>query len=138
MTIDMAGDEGCFLLDPDDAKILSEIGFIAAYQGDIVRADAVFDGLAMARPNRAYPWVGKALVRIHLGRAEEAARLFEQQKKFINDQDELEVMQVWHGMALQLSGHSNQAYKLLAKLANGVGPGRALAQSLLGLREGSQ
>lgn len=127
--------ETAIVLDAADAKLLTEIGFIAAYQGDVVRADAVFDGLALIRPGRAYPWVGKALARFHVGCAEEAARLLEQQLPN-TDADDADLLQAWWGFALQLSGHSAHAQALLEQLVNGSGPGNTLARSLLGLSEG--
>lgn len=129
--------EGSFSLEPADAKLLTEIGFIAAYQGDVDRADAVFDGLARLRPDRAYPWIGKTLARFHVGRAHEAAQLLEQQLVSMTDANEIELLRVWRGMALQLSGHASQARTLLEPIASGAGPGCTLAQSLLGLSEGN-
>lgn len=127
---------GSFVLDAAEAKLLSEIGFIAAYRGDVVLADAVFDSLARLRPNRAYPWIGKSLARFHKGKADEAAALLERQIPQMAA-DEIGVLQAWRGMALQLSGHTSQAQTLLEQVAAVPGPGRDLARSLLGLSEGN-
>lgn len=124
-----------FELDAADAKLLTEIGFLAAYQGDVTRADAVFDALASIRPGRAYPWVGKTLARLHVGRANEAVVFLE--NVLITDKEEAAVLQAWRGFALQLSGHAKQARRLLETLAKGTGPGPDLARSLLGSPEGS-
>ena len=77
--------EASFDLSPDEAKILTEIGFIAAYHGDVANADIVFDGLAGVRPGRAYPWIGKALARFNAGMSDEAALFLEYQKQFFVD-----------------------------------------------------
>ena len=124
-----------FVLEPVDAKLLTEIGFLAAYQGDVDRADAIFDALVAVRPGRAYPWVGKTLARFHVGRATEAAAFLERVSS--TDEDEAAVLQAWRGMALQLSGHAAQARTLLEQLTDGTGPGHLLARSLLGLPEGN-
>lgn len=116
-----------------DAKLLCEIGFLAAYQGDVARADAVFDALVRIRPGRAYPWVGKTLARFHVGLAHEAAVFLERAPA--TDPDEVATLQVWRGFALLLSGHAQQARTLLQKLAKGSGPHHDLARSLLGLPE---
>lgn len=123
-----------FVLDAAEAKLLTELGFIAAYQGDVDRADAVFGGLARVRPGRAYPWIGKALARFHVGRAEEAAMLLEKQALLTHEQD-IALLQAWRGMALQLSGHSSQAHSLLEKVAAGKEPGCELARALLGVSQ---
>lgn len=125
-----------FVLEVADARLLTEIGFLAACQGDVAKADAVFDGLARARPGRAYPWVGKALARFHVGKADEAARLLEQQRPKMEGDEEASLLQAWLGMALQLSGHAARAHTLLEPLLEKAGPGGTLARSLLGLREG--
>lgn len=122
-----------FELSAEDAKLLTGIGFLAAYQGDVARADAVFDALACVRPGRAYPWIGKTLARFHVGQALEAAIFLEHVS--LADQDEAAMLQAWRGFALQLSGHAKQARTLLEQLANGAGPGHDLARSLLGLPE---
>jgi Flp pilus assembly protein TadD len=127
-----------FVLAADDARLLTEIGFLAASQGDIVKADAVFDGLVQVRPGRAYPWVGKALARLHAGRADEAARFLEQQMPKMHGEDEASLLQAWWGLALQVSGHAARAQMLLEQVQDGSGPGSVLARSLLGISEGNR
>ena len=133
--VSAASSKSAFVLDAADAKLLTEIGFIAAYRGDVARTDAIFDALASIRPGRAYPWVGKALARFHVGRANEAAQFLEQVAS--TDEDEAALLQAWRGLALQLSGHAGQARTLLEQLTSGTGPGHVLARSLLGLPEGN-
>ncbi|MVW78579.1 hypothetical protein [Bordetella sp. 02P26C-1] len=130
--------ELAFVLEAEDARLLTEIGFIAAYQGDVVNADAVFDGLARVRPGRAYPWVGKALARLYVGRADEAAKFLEQQMPKMADEEEANLLQAWWGLTLQVSGHAARARALLEQLVDGSGPGTTLARSLLGLSEGTK
>jgi len=137
MTEEKKPSSDVFSLHADEAKILSEIGFIAAYWGDILRADTVFDGLALFRPGRAYPLIGKAFVRLQLGRALDAALFLEKQKIFLSD-DELDVARAWHGLALKLSGHTHQAQRILNQVAREMGAGCQLAQSLLGSNGGEQ
>lgn len=127
-----------FALEADDARLLTEIGFLAAYQGDVANADAVFDGLAGVRPGKAYPWVGKTLARLYVGRASEAASFLEQQIPQMEDEHEASVLQAWLGLALQVSSHAARARTVLEKVVEGSGPGRALAESLLGISEGNR
>ena len=120
-----------FVLDADDAKLLTEIGFQAAYSGDILHADAVFDGLLGMRPGRAYPWVGKTLARFYVGQAAEAAVMLDGVSGL--DTEDAELLQAWRGLALQLSGQIAQGHALLETLVEGTGPGNILARALLGL-----
>lgn len=126
--------ESAIVLAAADAKLLTEIGFLAADQGDVVRADAVFDALCRLRPGRAYPWLGKTLARFHAGRADDAAMFLE--RVLCQDKDENAMLQAWRGLALQLAGHSAQSRTLLERVAQGSGPGPLLARTLLGLPEG--
>lgn len=127
--------ETAIVLAAADAKLLTEIGFLAADQGDVVRADAVFDALCRLRPDRAYPWLGKCLARFYAGRADEAAQLLE--RVSCPDNDENGLLQAWRGLALQLAGHSAQSRVLLERTARGRGPGPQLARTFLGLPEGN-
>ena len=130
-----AAAELTFQLAAADAKLLTEIGFIAAYRGDVVRTDAIFDALIALRPGRAYPWIGKALARFHVGRASEAVQFLEYASS--DDVDDAAELQVWRGLALQLAGYAGQARTLLEPLAGGSGSAHSLARSLLGLPEGN-
>ncbi|CAM3834020.1 hypothetical protein [Bordetella tumulicola] len=123
--------ETAIVLSAEDAKLLTEVGFLAADQGDVASADAVFDVLCRLRPDRAYPWLGKALARFYAGRADEAVLFLERASCL--DKDETGVLHAWHGLALQLAGHHAQSRALLERVAPGHGPGPQLARTLLGL-----
>ena len=121
------------MLDADEARLLAEIGMLAAEAGDVARADAIFGALRRLRPGRAYPYVGLVLARLAAGRAGEAVRLLEDAG--IDDPDERGILHAWRGLALQVMGRAAESRKVLAEAAAMPGEGARLARRLLGLEE---
>lgn len=121
------------MLDAQDARLLTEIGMLAAEVGDVARADAIFGALRRVRPDRAYPYIGLVLARLAAGRAGEAVRLLEDAE--IADLLERGVLHAWRGLALQLVGRSAESRKVLAEAAAMSGEGARMARRLLGLEE---
>lgn len=125
--------ETAFVLDADEAHLLTEIGMLAAGAGDLGRADAIFGALRQLRPGRAYPLVGLAVARLNAGRAIDAVRLLE--KADLEDIEELAVAQAWRGLALQLAGRRGESLRVLQETAKLSGDGARLARQLLGQDE---
>lgn len=119
------------LLSPDDARLLTEVGFLAAASGDVLRAERIFGGLTRLRPGRAYPQVGLAVAWMNAGRASDAAVLLEKAQS--TDPDERATLDAWRGFALQLAGRSGESRRVLDTLAASEGDAGTLARSLLGL-----
>jgi thioredoxin-like negative regulator of GroEL len=123
--------ETAFVLDADEARLLAEIGMLAAGTGDLKHADAVFGALRRLRPGRAYPLVGLAVARLNAGRAAEAAQVLEEAAP--SEPEERAVAQAWRGLALQLAGRGGESLRLLQETVHLPGEGARLARQLLGL-----
>lgn len=121
------------MLEADDARMLAEVGMLAAGRGDLARANVIFGGLRLARPDRAYPLVGLAVARMNAGSAGEAAQLLEPVR--LDEPQEQALVQAWRGFALQLAGRSAESQRVLADAAASSGEGAVLARQLLGLPE---
>lgn len=122
---------------PDSSAIhlLSQIGFLAAGQGDAPRALRIFEALALLRPERAFPFVGIASAFMNTGRAEEAVQRL--QAVSLPAGAESDMLEAFKGLALQLAGRSGESAYVLRKLVNGVQhstptEGALLASRLLG------
>ncbi|WP_222863957.1 tetratricopeptide repeat protein [Pigmentiphaga aceris] len=126
-------DQAAVLLLPDDAKLLTEIGFLAAASGDVSRAERIFNGLARLRPGRAYPSVGLAVAWMNAGRAADAVVLLE--KAQTSDPEERATLDAWRGFALQLAGRISESRRVLDTLAAKDGDAGVLARGLLGLAQ---
>lgn len=121
------------MLEAQEARLLAEVGMLAAEAGDVTRADAIFGALRRVRPDRAYPYIGLVLARLAAGRAGEAVRLLEDAD--IADPQERGVLHAWRGLALQLVGRSAESRKVLIEAAAMSGEGARMARRLLGLEE---
>lgn len=134
-SVQAVSSETAFVLAADDARLLTEVGFLAAGAGDVARAESIFKALRRMRPVAAYPLVGLAVAWMNAGRAPEAVTLLE--SATISDPAERALLDAWRGFALQLSGRNGESRRLLETVARGEGDGPALARGLLGLpREG--
>lgn len=120
------------MLDAQEARLLAEVGMLAAEAGDVVRADRIFGALRALRPGRAYPYIGLALARLSAGRAAEAVRLLESAAA-MDDPAERGVVDAWRGLALQLAGYAAESRRVLNESAAMPGEGATMARRLLGL-----
>ena len=125
--------ETAFVLDGDDARFLTEVGFLAAGAGDVARAGIVFGALRRVRPGRAYPLIGLAVAHMNAGQAADAVRLLEAAPAA--DDEERGLMQAWLGLALQVEGRRGESQRVLQSAATAQGEGAALARRLLGMNE---
>ncbi|MFD4840242.1 hypothetical protein ACFWP0_22270 [Achromobacter sp. NPDC058515] len=122
--------EAAFVLEADDAHLLTEVGFLAAAAGDVARADIIFGALKRLRPGKGFPLIGLAVVRMNAGRAGEAALLLEQAR--CDNAEDQGLLRAWQGLALQLDGRAGQSRSVLNAAAHGEGAGARLARGLLG------
>ena len=125
--------EGETPLNAEEARLLTEVGMLAAGAGDLRRARVIFEALRRLRPERAYPLVGLAVAHMNAGRAADAARLLENAK--LADPEERAQVRVWRALALQLAGHGEASRQGLRDAARMPGAGARLARRLLGLNE---
>jgi len=121
------------VLEAKDARMLAEVGMLAAGRGDLKRAETIFGGLRLLRPDRAYPLVGLAVARMNAGHAGDAAQLLEPIR--LAEPEEQALVQAWRGFALQLAGRSAESQRVLSVAAASSGEGAVLARQLLGLPE---
>lgn len=119
------------VLAPDEVRLLTEIGFLAAASGDVPRAETIFGLLARIRPDRLFPSLGLAVAWMNAGRAADAAALLE--KAACADDEERAWRDAWRGFALQLAGRSAQSRSVLEKAVQEHGTSATFARSLLGL-----
>ena len=128
--------QAAFVLEADEARFLTEVGMLAAANGDTARADRIFLFLRKQRPNRAFPLLGLAVALLNAGRAQEAAKLL--QETVLSDPQENDIVRAWCGLALQLEGRTAHSRLVLLEAAQGAGEGAELARQLLGLTASSE
>lgn len=102
-------------LDSDDIHLMTKVGFIAAGRADVHHAERIFGALALARPQHDFPHVGMAAALLNAGRpADAAARLGNVQ---LPPGDATDMVQAFHGLALQLDRRPGEATRLLRAVA---------------------
>jgi hypothetical protein len=94
----------------EQIRMLAAIGFMAARSGLIVPAVRIFEGLAVLRPNKAFPFVGLSLAHICVGSHAEAIQILIQRGlKVCPDDPELVA---YLAVALQLAGRTAEAQQI--------------------------
>ncbi|MBN3268884.1 hypothetical protein QCN28_15850 [Bordetella bronchiseptica] len=117
------------VLEEADARLLTEVGFLAAAVSDLTRADAIFNALQRVRPGRTYPCIGLAVARMNAGLPDEAAEVLANfQPAAAQDRSELDA---WCGFALLLAGRSDEARRMLQRAIDAGGDAAQLARVVL-------
>ncbi len=143
------------MLDADEVRMLSEIGFVAASTGMRRQAAGVFEALIVLRPQRAFAYIGMATLHLDGGRADDAVRTLEVGRRMVDartvaastdaatqwEDDRLSIY-VFLGLALDAARRHGQALRTLRTAlelapAGDARPTTILARGLLGLVEGS-
>ncbi len=125
------------LMSPAEIRLLSSLGFMAARSGHVVPAIRIFEGLAVLRKDKAFPYVGLALAMICVGAYGDAANVLRERGLAACPGDaEIAAYLV---LALQLAGRTAEAQAMArelpseSELATGL---QALVKSVSGLAEG--
>jgi len=124
------------LPDSQDVRLLTEIGFLAAVKGDVMRAEKIFSALLLFRPGKAFAHVGLAVALMNAGRAGDAVAHLTAATP--DPGEDAEMVQTMLGLALQLDGRSHQSQQVLRKLVgppaacNAASDSARLARKLLG------
>ncbi len=103
------------LMSPGEIRLLSSLGFMAARSGHVVPAIRIFEGLAVLRKDKAFPYVGLALAMICVGAYGDAVNVLrERGLAACPDDPEIEA---YLGLALQLAGRTSEAGAMARELA---------------------
>ncbi len=125
------------LLTPEDIRLLTQVGFIAAGQADVIRAERIFGALARLRPARAFAPVGRAMALLNAGRAPEAVQALQQARPGMQAGEDADTLAAFLALALQLDGRSSESRRTLHFLLETAAPGAdndglRLARRMLG------
>ena len=107
--------QGQRLLDPDDIRLLTQIGFMAAARADVQRAEVIFGALLHVRPERSFSHIGMATALLNAGRAGDAVTCLE--KARLPPGEDADMVQAILGLALQLDARASEATRVLRAVA---------------------
>lgn len=103
------------LLSTPDIQLLTQVGFLAAGQGEVAKSQRIFNALALLRPEHAFPHIGIACALMNAGQASLAAQRLSH--VHLPAGDEADMIDAFHALALQLAGHTHQSTHLLEQVA---------------------
>lgn len=114
------------LVDSNEVRLLTEIGFLAAARGDVRRAQRIFGALEHIRPASAAVYVGLALSHLNNASADEALRILERGLRLVPG-DDAPLLHAFRALAFQSSGRSSERMRALRQSGN-----HPLALAMLG------
>ena len=98
------------LLEPDDVRMLVDIGFMALSHDFVESAEAIFAGVIAARPAQEAGHIGKALLLLHRGDVDEAVAV-------LRALPPTDAARLFLGLAVSRTGDVAQARSILADVA---------------------
>jgi len=113
-------------VEPNEARLLTEIGFLAAARGDVRRAQRIFVALERIRPESAAVYVGLASAQMNHGSANDAVRTLDRGLLRVTGED-APVLHTFRALALQLAGRGSEHVRALRQAG-----GFPLARAMLG------
>ncbi len=115
------------LLSSEEIRLLTEVGFLAAGRGDVMRAERIFGALQRLRPQRAFAPIGLSVAYMNAGRHDEAAGILAHAAAQVEPAEQAE-LDAFRGLALQLAGRSSESVRALKSAGE-----NHLAHTMLGL-----
>ncbi len=62
-------------LQPDELRLLTEVGFVAAARGELQSATQIFQALEICRPNAGFSYAGLAVAKLARARYDDALQV---------------------------------------------------------------
>jgi predicted Zn-dependent protease len=121
-------------LNSDDLRLLAEIGFMGAQSGQAPAARALFEALAVLRPQSTLPHIGLAQAAMGANKNAEGVRIL--REALTKHPGDVELM-AFLGLALHAAGESAEARKTMNTVIDKAGEADAasvaMARKLLAL-----
>ena len=92
-------------LQPEEIRLLTEVGFLAGARGNIKAARSIFGALERCRPLAAFPYIGMAMALLNVKCHDEAVRVIDRALAIVSD-SEVSDLQAVRALALRLAGRS--------------------------------
>lgn len=99
-------------LQPEDLRMLTEVGFLAGTRGDLASARAIFGALELCRPTACFPYIGLASALLGWRKHDEAVRTLDRGLALV-DSSEVAEMQAMRALALHLAGRASESARAI-------------------------
>lgn len=132
------------LLTPDDVRLLSDIGFVAASSSQRDRALQIFQTLTLFRPLKAFPYLGLAMANLNAKKPAEAVQALALGRRVLaaapqrsaEIDEDYAMLGVFEGIAVQSDQRRTEGQRLIAaalERAPHDGAAARLGKCLLGV-----
>jgi hypothetical protein len=99
------------VLTEGDIRLLAALGFMAARSGQLVPCIRIFEGLAVLRPSKAFPFIGMAVGYLAVGMASTAIDIL--RRRHVQDITADPEIQLYLALALYQDGQSAAALDMI-------------------------
>lgn len=96
------------VLQPEDIRLLTEVGLLAAARADRKAATAIFSALERLRPGRAFPYAGQAMAQMNARQYDAAALTLQRGQQQVQG-DDLADLRALRAVALRLAGRAAES-----------------------------
>jgi len=104
-------------LQPEEIRLLCEIGFLAGARGDLVRASEIFGALEGLRPQSGGPYIGMAMAQLNRRQHDDAVRTLERGAAMVSA-EHLADVHAYRALALRLAGRSGECDRAIQAAGN--------------------
>ncbi len=104
-------------LQPEEIRLLTEVGFLAGARGDIKHATAIFDALQACRPNAGFAYVGMAMAHLNRRQYDDALRRLDDGLKRAEEADAADLHAI-RALVLHLAGRASECDRAIHAAGN--------------------
>jgi hypothetical protein len=112
-------------LQPEEIRLLTEVGFLAGARGDLPSARTIFAALEQCRPDKPFPYVGLAMALLNRRQHDDAVRALDRGLGAVDPTEAAELHAV-RALALRLASRASESDRAI-HAAGGHPLARALA-----------
>lgn len=94
-------------LQPEEIRMLTEVGFLAGARGDLESARTIFHALKLCRPSSPSPYIGLAMALANRREHDEALRTLDRGLAMV-DSKEVAELQAVRALVLSLAGRGSE------------------------------
>jgi hypothetical protein len=104
-------------LQPEEIRLLTEVGFLAGARGDLPSARVIFGALVGCRPTKSFGYIGLAMALLNLRDHDEAVRTLDRGLAMVVGAQTLDLHAV-RALALSLAGRASECERAIKAAGN--------------------
>jgi hypothetical protein len=96
-------------LQPEEIKLLTEVGFLAGARGDLQSARAIFGALEQCRPAACFPYAGLAMALLNRRQYDDAVRTLDRGLRQVTEAADVAHLHAVRALVLHLAGRASES-----------------------------